>query len=423
MNSILHIDLPPNPNMVNNHNHHGNSVDDHDHSIDATKSPDHNHFADDKLRNLVISNIETYFRANNISFENVEYDNQKDICMNCKCDFVDSDATVKTCFTNTNLAGDIINGGVPLSCSNVVGKSCPACKYCGQPTTTSGGTTPGGSTGYPGGTTGYPGGTTGYPGGTTGYPGGTTVSGVPSGLTTLSPTNYSNNEPSSNFIMDLLKSLNLDDIMTLLVLLLNIDLDRDGSPDVFQLLKGIKDYIFNKQDYNINNDYELMRRLRNYEGRQLSPYGQGKLSQSNHALFTQIVGSGGGGFGDNSSGSSSSSSSGNNGDPGSTFNSDFVPGYAYSNPELWESEKRPPPVCVKDKYSIKSPAMVLGDGIAMSALNIEHSLLPSFTYTEKSAREQEIEAFNEHREYSCKEYCSDNCTNEICHALECDSCK
>ena len=30
---------------------------------------------------------------------------------------------------------------------------------------------------------------------------------------------------------------------------------------------------------------------------------------------------------------------------------------------------------------------------------------------------------NEHREYSCKEYCRDNCTNEICHALECDSCK
>ena len=67
--------------------------------------------------------------------------------------------------------------------------------------------------------------------------------------------------------------------------------------------------------------------------------------------------------------------------------------------------------------------MVLGDGIAMNALNIQKNLLPPFTYTEKSVRQQEIDAFNEHRQYSCNEYCSDNCNNEICHALECDNCK
>ena len=411
MDSILRIDLPP-IILTEDHTHHGNNDDSHDHSINATTSPDHNHVTDNKLRAAVISNIEEYFNSEDITFENVDFTGHG-ICDNCKCEFVNDDATVKTCFKTTNDAGEILNDGVTMPCTNITGKSCLVCKNCGQTTTSSPVTSGTTVSGVPGGTT------------ISGVPGGTTVSGVPGGITTLSPADYSNVEEPSNFVMDLLNSLELDDIMTLLVLLLNIDLDRDGTPDIFQLLKGIKDYIFNKQEYNINNDYELMRRLRNYKGRQLSPYGQRRLSQSNHALFTQIAGYGnvkGSGSG-SGSGRGRGSGSGSGSGSETSFNGDFVPGYAYTNPQFWESEKRPPPVCIKDKYSIKSPAMVLGDGIAMNALNIQKNLLPSFTYTEKSARQQEIDAFNEHRQYSCNEYCSDNCNNEICHALECDKCK
>ena len=263
------------------------------------------------------------------------------------------------------------------------------------------------------------------------------ISGVPGSMTTLSPVNYATTEEPSNFVMDLLNSLELDDIITILILLLNIDLDRDGTPDIFNLLKGIKNYIYGKPEYKINNDYELQNKLKQYNSKQLSPYGRQKLSEANHSLFTKLVedndigtaydkgiyakqkgqgGQGGqGGHGDHATQGTQKSQT--------SFNGDFVPGYAYTDPHFWESEKRPPPVCIKDKYSIKGPAMVLGDGIAMNALNIQNNLLPQFTYAEKSARQQEIDAFNEHREYSCNEYCSDNCNNEICHALECDNCK
>ena len=267
------------------------------------------------------------------------------------------------------------------------------------------------------------------------------------------------------------KSLTLDELITILVLLLNIDLDKDGTPDVFQLIKGIKDYIYGNPEYDINTDDELNNEIQNntnsnsnnelsdnaqavlnqnsqlfersrilsdlFNSRERQQYGhhqryqryrdwelqlqdraerraaeeprrpsesEDKYTQEITRLREQLL----------EKQQSASETS---------FNSSFVPGYAYTNPQFWESEKSPPPVCIADKYSIKSPALVLWDGLASNALNIQKNILPEFTYAEKTARQQEMDSFEDNKRRHCNNYCSDNCNNELCHALECPKCR
>jgi hypothetical protein len=284
--------------------------------------------------------------------------------------------------------------------------------------------------------------------------------------------------PSS--LISMFKSLTIDELVTILVLLLNIDLDRDGTPDVFQLIKSIKDYIIGSPDNNINTDDDLNTQINsnvmNNANNILSENTQSVLNDnadlfsgspelSNYLFSNSNMGQqqyrhyqryqkyrewlkqqqNRKTIGDQRIHDLQQKAMSNAADSDiykneldklraellkqqqtiheTSFNSDFTPGYAYTNPKFWESEKAPPPVCIADKYSIKSPALVMWDGLASNALNIQKNLLPEFSYSEKHAQQQAIDSFEDNKQRHCKNYCSDNCNHEMCYALDCPNCQ
>ena len=70
----------------------------------------------------------------------------------------------------------------------------------------------------------------------------------------------------------------------------------------------------------------------------------------------------------------------------------YVPGYSYSAPSSWQTERKKIPICVSGEKKVSAPAFVFGSGVPANALEMEGtgagqtgSMMPRFTYREEES--------------------------------------
>ena len=68
-----------------------------------------------------------------------------------------------------------------------------------------------------------------------------------------------------NYFSELFNELNLEELLAIISLILSIDLDGNNSPDVFVLLKFLKNMIIDDPKFKINSDEELLYELTKYK--------------------------------------------------------------------------------------------------------------------------------------------------------------
>jgi hypothetical protein len=200
---------------------------------------------------------------------------------------------------------------------------------------------------------------------------------------------------------ELLRGASMRDIKILMAFIMNMDLDKDGYPDLFALIKNMKTSLMNSSEY--DNEGHMQRDLYSYRNQYPSQGFMEKLYKRDREMFRRI-------FGDKKA---------------YEYSTTFIPGFQYTPPKLWPQQSYRPPVCIADKQKVGNPAFVFGSGTPANALDYESlKMLPEFRYFE-SQNSEDDRYFAEQRRVAemCSMRCRDNCDLPICSALDCPSCK
>ena len=219
-------------------------------------------------------------------------------------------------------------------------------------------------------------------------------------VTTRSPaSNLYRSSPSSissikqnSTIGKLFSGLSMNDIRVLLAILMTIDLDRNGTPDIFNLIEFLKTSIYEKGG--------TMDDISTYKNREPSSYLKKSVRDFDSELYEHL-------FSKNYEKSTS-----------------YVPGFSYTPPQTWRRESDKPPMCMVDKRKVNNPAFVFDSGVPANALDFESiRMLPQFRYYEsETPREYETMKKLNDIDAVCSTYCKNNCDLPICEKLNCESC-
>jgi hypothetical protein len=215
-----------------------------------------------------------------------------------------------------------------------------------------------------------------------------------------SPNTYASS--SSNIDMSqILQGASMRDIKILLALIMNMDLDKDGYPDIFAMIKNMKTSLMNSNEY--DNESQLQNDLYNYRNQYPSSNFMEKLFKKDQEMFRKL-------FGDKKA---------------YEYSTVYIPGFQYTPPKLWPQQSYRPPVCIPDRQKVGNPAFVFGSGTPVNALDYEAlRILPEFRYFESNSDQDDQYMANQRRaDNLCSMYCRNKCELPLCSALNCPSCR
>ena len=188
-------------------------------------------------------------------------------------------------------------------------------------------------------------------------------------------------------LKDVLEKISLYDLVIILKSILEMDLDNDGSRDIFQLLGLVRTTLFNRPE--INNEEDLRSILSEYQNNSLN---DSNLNENEMQLLNRILGESTRNIKPLKQTNEYRRTKINNVEASvrtnHKFDTAFHPGYSYLPPNSWETHKKKPPVCIQDKRNVSNPAFVFDSGTPALALDFEtgNRLMPSFTYLEHSPK-------------------------------------